>query len=146
MSDQLWAVIAAANLGTLATIKRDGRPQLSDVSYTAAGATVEGVARVLRVSTRTSLAKVHNLRRDPRASMKVTAPGGAGYAVAEGVVSLSDVAADEHDAVVEELIEVYRLVGGEEHPDWADYRRAMVADRRLVLSLHVERVYGWVMG
>ena len=44
-----------------------------------------------------------------------------------------------------ELIEVYRLIRGEEHPDWADYRRAMVADGRIVLSLHVERLYGWVM-
>jgi len=139
MSDQLWDVVVAANLGTLATIKRDGRPQLSDVSYTA-----DPAARVLRASTRTSLAKVHNLRRDPRASMKVTAPDGAGYAVAEGTVELSPVSADAHDATVEELIEVYRLVGGKEHPDWDDYRRAMVADGRLVLRLHVEKLYGWL--
>jgi PPOX class probable F420-dependent enzyme len=139
MSDQLWDVVVAANLGTLATIKRDGRPQLSDVNYTADPAT-----RVLRTSTRNSLAKTHNLRRDPRASIKVTAPGGAGYAVAEGTAELSAVSADEHDATVEELIEVYRLISGKEHPDWDDYRRAMVADGRLVLRLHVEKLYGWV--
>ena len=51
-------------------------------------------------------------------------------------------AADEHDATVEELIEVYRLINGE-HPDWADYRAAMVRDERLVLTLRVERLYGW---
>jgi hypothetical protein len=45
--------------------------------------------------------------------------------------------------VVEELIEVYRLVQGKEHPDWADYRQAMVRDQRLILRLHVERLYGW---
>lgn len=141
MSDHLWDVVTGANLGTLATIKRDGRPQLSDINYTADPAT-----RVLRISTRSELAKVQNLRRDPRASVKVTAPGGAGYAVAEGTASLSPVSADEHDATVEELIEVYRLIGGKEHPDWDDYRRAMVADGRLVLSVHVEKLYGWVMG
>jgi PPOX class probable F420-dependent enzyme len=140
MSDQLWDVVVTGNLGTLATIKRDGRPQLSDVSYTA-----DPAARILRVSTRTSLAKTHNLRRDPRASIKVTAPGGAGYAVVEGTAELSPVAADGHDATVEELIEVYRLVSGGEHPDWDDYRRAMVADGRLVLRVHVEKLYGWVM-
>jgi PPOX class probable F420-dependent enzyme len=139
MSDQLWDAVVAANLGTLATIKRDGRPQLSDVNYTA-----DPAIRVLRTSTRNSLAKTHNLRRDPRASIKVTAPGGAGYAVAEGTAELSPVSADEHDATVEELIEVYRLIGGKEHPDWDDYRRAMVADGRLVLRLHVEKLYGWV--
>ncbi|GID94214.1 PPOX class F420-dependent oxidoreductase [Amorphoplanes digitatis] len=140
MSDNLWAVVAAANLCTLATVKRDGRPQLSDVNYTA-----DDKTRVLRASTRSSLAKVHNLRRDPRASLRVAGPGGAGYVVAEVHATFSPPSADEHDATVEELIEVYRLISGKEHPDWDDYRRAMVADGRLVLSLHVERLYGWVM-
>jgi len=141
MSDQLWDAVVAENLGTLATIKRDGRPQLSDVNYTA-----DAAAQVLRISTRNSLAKTRNLRRDPRASLKATAPGGAGYVVVEGTAELSPVSADPHDATVEELIEVYRLIGGKEHPDWDEYRSAMVADGRLVLRLHVEKLYGWVMG
>ena len=140
MSDQLWDAVVAGNLGTLATIKRDGRPQLSDVNYTA-----DPAARVVRASTRDSLAKTHNLRRDPRASMRVAGPGGAGYVVVEGTAEFSPVSADEHDATVEELIEVYRLIGGKEHPDWDEYREAMVADGRVVLRLHVEKLYGWVM-
>ncbi|MGW4940009.1 TIGR03618 family F420-dependent PPOX class oxidoreductase [Actinoplanes sp. NPDC004185] len=140
MSDDLWAVVAAADLCTLATIKRDGRPQLSDVNYTA-----DATTRVLRVSTRETLAKVHNLRRDPRGSLRVPGPGGGGYVVADVHATFSTPSAEEHDATVEELIEIYRLIRGEEHPDWADYRRAMVADSRIVLSLHVERLYGWVM-
>ena len=48
---------------------------------------------------------------------------------------------DPQDATVEELIEVYRAIAGE-HPDWDDFRRAMVADRRLVFRLRVERIYG----
>ena len=64
----------------------------------------------------------------------------------EGTVELSPVSAGEHDATVEELVEVYRLIGGKEHPDWDDYRRAMVADGRLVLRLHVEKVYGMLFG
>jgi PPOX class probable F420-dependent enzyme len=134
--EQLWAVVAAGNLGTVATIKKDGRPQLSDVNYTAAD-------RVIRFSTRAALAKVHNLRRDPRVSIKVTAEGGWGYAVAEGTAELTAPSWAEDDATVEELIEVYRLVAGKEHPDWADYRRAMVADGRLVVRIHVEHLYGW---
>jgi len=138
MSEELlWGVIAAGNLGTVATIKKDGRPQLSDVSYHAAG-------RLVRFSTRTTLAKVHNLRRDARVSMKVTAPDGYGYAVAEGKAELSPVAWALDDAVVEELIEIYRTIRGEEHPDWDDYRRAMVADGRLVVRFRVEHLYGWV--
>jgi len=138
MSEELlWGVIAAGSLGTVATIKKDGRPQLSDVSYHAAG-------RLVRFSTRTTLAKVHNLRRDDRVSMKVTAPDGYGYAVAEGKAELSPVAWALDDAVVEELIEIYRSIRGEEHPDWDDYRRAMVADGRLVVRFRVEHLYGWV--
>jgi PPOX class probable F420-dependent enzyme len=137
MVDRLWDTVAGNNVGTLATIKKDGRPQLSDVNYAAQPG-------LIRISTRAPLAKTHNLRRDPRASLKVTAPGG-GYAVVEATAELSPVAADLNDATVEELIELYRLVQGKEHPDWEDYRRAMVADQRLIVRLHVERLYGWFM-
>ena len=138
MSDDLWNVVAASNLGTLATIKRDGRPQLSDVTYAA-------TPGLIRVSTRSELAKTHNLRRDPRASMRVAVPNGAGYAVVEARAEVTPTAATPDDAVVEELIEVYRLAAGKEHPDWDEYRQAMVNDHRLVLRLHVERTYGWLM-
>ena len=138
MAKELWHTVVASNSGTLATIKKDGRPQLSKVNYTAA-------PDLIRISTRAPLAKTHNLRRDPRASLLVAARRG-GYAVVEATAELSPVAADRDDATVEELIEVYRLVQGKEHPDWDDYRRAMVADERLVLRLRVERLYGWVPG
>ena len=61
--------------------------------------------------------------------------------MADGTASLTPVASDTSDATVEELIDVYRLIAGE-HPDWDDYRRAMVADRRLVVRIEVDRVYG----
>ena len=140
MATELWDLVVGSNGGTLATIKKDGRPQLSDINYTADAAT-----RIIRISTRAPLAKTHNLRRDPRASLHVPAPGGRGYAVAEATATLSAVCADEHDATVEELIEVYRLVQGKEHPDWDDYRRAMVQDERLIVRLAVDRVYGWYL-
>jgi hypothetical protein len=57
------------------------------------------------------------------------------------LVALTPVAADPHDATVDELVEVYRAIAGE-HPDWDEYRATMVADRRLVVRLTVERVYG----
>lgn len=51
------------------------------------------------------------------------------------------VAEDPEDATVEELVALYRDAQGE-HPDWDEFRAAMVRDRRLVLRLHVERAYG----
>jgi PPOX class probable F420-dependent enzyme len=135
--DGLWELVGRTGRGVLATIKRDGRPQLSNVDYFADAAT-----GTIRVSTIEGRAKVHNLRRDPRASLYVTTGNGSAYAVAEGHADLSSTAADPADATVEELIDVYRGVQGE-HPDWDDYRAAMVADRRLVVRLRVERFYGW---
>ena len=61
----------------------------------------------------------------------------------EGTADLSPVAADRNDATVEELVAFYRQLMGE-HPDWDDYRRAMVADKRLLIRFHPERAYGQV--
>ena len=143
LRDDLLALAGSRNLGALVTLKRDGRPQLSNVNYALDTHPVAGAA-VVRVSVTDGRAKVANLRRDPRASLMVGTPDGWSYAVLEGKAELSPVAEREDDATVEELIEVYRAVRGEDHPDWDDYRRAMVADHRLVLRLHVEHAYGVV--
>lgn len=119
----------------LVTLKADGRPQSSNVlQWTDA----EGVVRVSLTDGR---AKTRNLRRDPRVSLHVTADDFWSYVVLEGDADLSPVAADPHDATVEELVAYYRAANGE-HPDWDDYRRAMVADQRLVLRLRPTYAYG----
>ncbi|GAA0963279.1 PPOX class F420-dependent oxidoreductase [Kribbella koreensis] len=121
-------------LGVLVTIKRDGRPQLSNVTYLYDGERI-------RVSLTDDRAKTKNLRRDPRASLYVNGPGGRSYVVLEGKAELTAVAADEHDDTVEQLVAYYREASGE-HPDWDDYRRAMVADKRLLFTMRVEHSYG----
>lgn len=132
----LLDLIAGRRMGVLVTVKRDGRPQLSNVNYA-----WDAGRRTIRVSVTDGRAKVANLRRDPRASFHVTTDDGWSYAVAEATAVLGQVAGDPHDAAVDELVDLFRAVQGE-HSDWDDYRRAMVADRRLVLTLPVERVYG----
>src|ERR1044071_2689011 len=129
MSEELlWGIVAAGNVGTVATIKKDGRPQLSDVSYHPEGG-------VIRFSTRAALAKVHNLRRDPRISIKVTEDGDARhYAVAEGTAELTPVSWALNDSTVDELTDIYRRIAGE-HPDWDEFRRHMVSDGRLVVRI-----------
>lgn len=133
----LLALAASHDLGVLATIKRDGRPQLSNVNYFFDPETLRA-----KVSVLDGRAKVANVRRDARVSMLVSSDDGWSYAVLEGTAELSAVAAAPDDATVEELVEVYRSIRGEEHPDWEEYRRVMVDDRRLVLRLAVEHVYG----
>lgn len=134
----LWELFDRTGRGVLVTIKRDGRPQMSNVDYVA-----DAGSGVIRCSTTDGRAKVGNLRRDPRASFYVTTPTGGSYAVAEGIAELSPPAVEPDDATVRELVEVYRAVQGE-HPDWAEYRGVMVADRRLVVRLLVDRLYGWL--
>ncbi|MGW5330871.1 PPOX class F420-dependent oxidoreductase [Streptomyces sp. NPDC004014] len=134
--DALLKLLGESNGGVLVTLKKDGRPQLSNVTHV-----YSPDERIIRVSLTDDRAKTRNLRRDPRASYHVTTADRWAYAVAEGSADLSPVARDPHDETVEELVRLYRDVSGE-HPDWDDYRAAMVRDRRLVLRLRVERVYG----
>ena len=119
----------------LVTVRGDGRPQLSNVVH------LVGDDGLVRVSTTADRAKFHNLRRTPWAALKVDGESFWSYAVLEGDVTLSDVAADPADAAVEELVALYRGIGGE-HPDWDDYRRTMVADRRLVVRVRPTYAYG----
>jgi PPOX class probable F420-dependent enzyme len=138
--DKLLALIADNSLGVLATIKRDGRPQLSNVTYHFDPRTL-----TIEVSITEARAKTRNLRRDPRASLMVISDDGWAYAVAEGDAVLSPPAADPGDDTVESLVALYRNVAGE-HPDWDDYRRAMVVDRRVLLRLAVNHLYGMPPG
>jgi len=134
--DALVKLLSEYKGGVLVTLKKDGRPQLSNVTHA-----YYPDERIVRVSLTDDRAKTRNLRRDPRATYHVTSEDRWAYTVAEGIAELTPVAGEPHDETVEELIRLYRDVQGE-HPDWDDYRAAMVRDRRLVLRLHVERAYG----
>ena len=133
--DAALAAARARNQSILVALKADGRPQLSNVLHAV------GEDGVIRVSTTADRAKYANLRRTPWAALHVNGENFWGYAVLEGDVTLSEVAADPHDAAVEELVELYRSLSGE-HDDWDDYRAAMVKDRRVVVRLKPTRAYG----
>jgi PPOX class probable F420-dependent enzyme len=124
--------------GVVATIKRDGRPSLANIAFAA----VDGL---IRISTRAPSAKASNLRRDPRASLHVVGDNFYSYVVIESQGEVTPVAADPGDAVVDELVEVYRSISGE-HPDWDEFRHAMVDQERVVLRLRPERAYGMLAG
>jgi len=125
--------------GILTTIRRDGRPQLSNIAHAV------GADGVIRISITADRAKYHNLVRDQRASLYVGREDFMGYAVIDGEATMPPVAADPADPTVDELIDLYRALVGE-HPDWDDYRRAMVADRRTVVRLTPTHAYGWLGG
>ena len=112
----------------LASIRSDGRPQLSPVT-----ATVDGAGRAV-ISSRETAYKVRNLRRDPRASLCVMTdnfyPPWVQVDGTATIVSLPE--------AMDLLVDYYRSVAGE-HPDWDEYRRAMEQQRRVLIRVDIER-------
>jgi PPOX class probable F420-dependent enzyme len=121
--------------GVLLTQRRDGHPQLSNIVY---GVGDDGL---IRISITADRAKYKNLQREPWAALYVTQDDFWAYAVLEGDAEVSPVAEATDDDTVDELVALYRSLSGE-HPDWDDYRRAMVADQRAVVRLRPTRAYG----
>lgn len=121
--------------GILIALKSDGRPQSSNIAF------VVGDDDVIRVSVTDGRAKTANLRRDPRVSLHVNRDDFWAYAVIEVDVSMLATAASPDDATVDALVDHYRAVAGE-HDDWAEYRQAMVDNRRLLLELRPTHAYG----
>jgi len=129
-------LLARSSIGVLATIKSNGLPQLSPVTPT-----YDRDAGVIHVSITEGRAKTANLRRDPRAALEVTSSDGWSWATAEGTVTLIGPGTDPNGPEVQALVDYYRAAAGE-HPDWDEYRAVIVADRRVLMTLTVQKVYG----
>ena len=114
--------------GVLATFRRDGGVQMSPVN---AVIDDEGYAVI---SSRETAVKVRNLRRNPRAAyLALTEEFYGDWVSIEGTAELVSL-----PEAMEGLVEYYRRASGE-HPDWDDYRAAMVRDQRLLIRIPVER-------
>lgn len=126
--DEARQFIATNHRAVLATRRRDGHPQMSPVTCA-----VDAAGRVV-ISTRETAIKTRNLRQTPYASLCVFSDGFFGrWVQVEGhaeIVSLPE--------AMEPLIDYYRGVSGE-HPDWDDYRTAMIRERRVVVRVTIER-------
>jgi PPOX class probable F420-dependent enzyme len=118
----------AHHRAVLATVRADGRPQLSPVLCAC-----DEKGRVL-ISTRETAVKTRNLRRDPRVSLCVMNDGFfGGWVQVDGeaeIISLPD--------AMDLLIDYYRRISGE-HSDWDDYRAAMASERRVAVRVTLTR-------
>ena len=122
--------------GIVITLKSDGRPQSSNIVYRV-------VDDSIVISLTDGRAKTKNLRRDGRVSLHVNRDDFWAYVVVEGDAELSPVAAAPDDATVDQLVDYYRAMVGE-HDDWDEYRRAMVDEGRLLLTIRPTHAYGMI--
>ncbi len=114
--------------GLLITTRADGRPQASPVTC---GVDSEG--RIV-VSTYPQRAKARNARRDPNVSIVVLSESfDDPWVQVDGTAEVIDATED-----TEPLVEYYRCIAGE-HPDWAEYREAMLKQGKALLRITPER-------
>ena len=121
--------ISLHHKAVLSTTRRDGHASMTPVT-----AAVDGDGKVI-ISTRSTALKVHNIKRDAYVSLVVVSDEFFGtWTQVEGRATVLEL-----PEVLEPLVEYYRLVAGE-HPDWDDYRAAMVREDRVLVRIDVQRV------
>ena len=134
--DEALTWVAEAH-GILITIRRDGRAQSSDISFTLKDGK-------FCISATASRAKTRNLLRDDRAVLHVTSPKTWSYISFDGTVEVTSPAQSKNDEVNQELAEIYQRILGEEHPNWEEFQQAMINDGRLVLRFDPAECSGMV--
>ena len=136
MRDDTWKEFVAENRrGVLTTFRRDGAAQMSIVTC---GPYREGVA----FTTTEDRAKLHNLRRRPQCSLLVARENWSAYIVLQGAAQVFSAGNTDGEELRLMLREVFCTAAGVEHPDWAEYDRSMVAQRRSAILVVPEQIYG----
>jgi len=125
--DELLDFVRPRHHGILSTTRRDGRSQQSPVTMG-----LDDSDRVV-ISTYPERAKVSNARRNPAASVLVLSDDFGGewvqlYGTAE-VLDLPD--------ALDAFVEYYRNIAGE-HPDWDEYRAAMVKQGKALIRVTID--------
>lgn len=125
---ELLDFVRPRHQGILATIRSDGHPQLSPVTFG-----VDGAGRVV-VSSYPERAKARNVRRRPWASVCVLSDDfGGDWVQAEGPAEVVDL-----PEALDGLVEYFRVISGE-HPDWDEYRQAMIRQGKVLIRVAIER-------
>ena len=122
--DDLLDFVRPRHRAVLLTRRSDGWPQASPVTIGV------GDAGDILTSTYPERAKVTNLRRDPRASVVVMSDDFDGpWVQIDGEARVIDAPAS-----VEGLVEYFRNIRGD-HPDWDEYRSAMIAQGKSLVRV-----------
>jgi len=133
--DTALAFAAEVRSGTLITLRRDGRPQSSDVHHA-----VDDDSIVFSVLP--DRAKVYNVERDPRVVYHLSHEGS--YLSFDGTAVVSPIATETHGPAMDTLIGAFRAVARKDHPDWEEFRDAMVRESRRVITVTPTSVIGLI--
>ena len=124
--EELLAFLRPRHHAVLLTRRRSGAPQMSPVTCG-----VDDQGRVV-VSTYPDRAKATNARRDPAVSLCVLSDEWDPWVQVDGTAEVIDLPDS-----VEPLVDYYRSISGE-HPDWDEYRRAMVDQGKSLIRVTID--------
>ena len=135
LPERVKKFVSENHRAVLTTFRRNGAAQMSIITT---GAYSDGAA----FTTTEDRAKLANLKRDPSCSLLVSHESWWGYVVLEGRARVMSADNTDAEELRQALRDVYRAASGEEHPDWDEYDRAMVDDRRAAVVVVPEHIYG----
>ena len=130
-----WA--STTHHGVLITLRKDGRPQSSDIAY----AVINGKFCISATATR---AKTINLLRDNRAVLHITSPETWSYISFDGIAEITQIAQQPEDSVCKELAKVFTAIQKKQHPNWDEFNQAMINDKRLVIRFVPDSAVGQI--
>ncbi|MFN0073326.1 MAG: PPOX class F420-dependent oxidoreductase [Chloroflexota bacterium] len=121
--------VAGSHRGVLATIKRDGRPQMSNMSYI-----LDEDGRI-KMSTRGPNVKVTNIRRDPRVTVAIQGETWGDYLIVDGTATIVD------EDPIPTLKRIYEGIRGTAHPNWQEFEASQISEQRVVIDIDIQHMY-----
>ena len=133
--DKVREFATQTHRGVLTTFRRNGAAQMSIVSC---GPYREGIAFTVTEDR----VKLKNLRRNPRCTLLVSQEDWRPFVVLEGRAEILSADNTDPEEFRLALRDAYRACSGEDHPNWEEYDQAMRDDRRSVIIVVPDHIYG----
>ena len=135
LSPKVLTFLKENTFAVLSAFRKNGAAQLSVVNT---GPFRDGVA----FTTTSGRAKINNLRQNPHCSLLVSRTDWRGYVVLEGNAVILDSDNTEANELRDAFRDVFLLASHSEHPNWPEYDQAMRDDKRAIVVVVPDHVYG----
>ncbi|MGW0664192.1 pyridoxamine 5'-phosphate oxidase family protein [Streptodolium elevatio] len=139
--DEVAELLGTQQFGVLATVRKTGHPHQSTVLYQ-----WSPEERIIRISTTDPRLKTRQVRNNPLVSLHVNGPDVWSFGVAEGEAEVSAPSTEPGDPVGRETLAVLLGFEGPDDPEGqAELLAQFVEEERVVIRIHVSRMYGAVL-